>query len=481
MLNTILTKIIGTKNEREIKAHPAPRPADRRAGSPTALADRRCLAGEDGGVPAAPGERRRAWTACCPRPSRSCARRAAACWTCGTSTCSSSAASPCTAGTIAEMKTGEGKTLVATLARLPERARRQGRARGHGQRLPGQARQRVDGPDLPLPGPLRRRHPAPPERPGAPGRVRRRHHLRHQQRVRLRLPARQHEVRPGQLRPARPPLRDRGRGRLDPDRRGAHAAHHQRARPRSRPTSTTGSTGSSPSSSRARASPATARPRSGPSSRRPGDYIVDEKAKTVTLTEMGMAHVEKLLSVSNLWDPSNMDVLHHVNQGAARAHALPARRRLRGQRRPGRDRRRVHRPPDARPALVGRPAPGGRGEGEGQDRAREPDARDDHLPELLPHVREARGHDRYRRDRGPRVRQDLQARGAGDPHQPAAHPRREPRRRLPDRAREVRGGGQGDRGAQPTRTPGAGRHHLDREVRAPLDRCSRSTASSTSC
>ena len=52
-----------------------------------------------------------------------------------------------------------------------------------------------------------------------------------------------------------------------------------------------------------------------------GDFIVDEKAKTVTLTEMGMAHVEKLLGVQNLWDPSNMDVLHHVNQGL-RAHTL---------------------------------------------------------------------------------------------------------------------------------------------------------------
>jgi preprotein translocase subunit SecA len=52
-----------------------------------------------------------------------------------------------------------------------------------------------------------------------------------------------------------------------------------------------------------------------------GDYIVDEKAKTVTLTEMGMAHAERLLGVKNLWDPSNMDVLHHVNQGL-RAHTL---------------------------------------------------------------------------------------------------------------------------------------------------------------
>jgi preprotein translocase subunit SecA len=52
-----------------------------------------------------------------------------------------------------------------------------------------------------------------------------------------------------------------------------------------------------------------------------GDYIVDEKAKTVTLTEQGMAHAESLLGVQNLYDPSNMDVLHHVNQGL-RAHTL---------------------------------------------------------------------------------------------------------------------------------------------------------------
>ncbi len=45
-----------------------------------------------------------------------------------------------------------------------------------------------------------------------------------------------------------------------------------------------------------------------------------------------------------------------------------------------------------------------------QDRAREPDPGHDHLPELLPHVRQAGRHDRHRRDRGGRVRQDLRAR-----------------------------------------------------------------------
>src|SRR5258708_29988198 len=36
---------------------------------------------------------------------------------------------------------------------------------------------------------------------------------------------------------------------------------------------------------------------------------------------MGMAHVEKVHGVQNLWEPSNMDIVHHVNQGL-RAHTL---------------------------------------------------------------------------------------------------------------------------------------------------------------
>ena len=52
--------------------------------------------------------------------------------------------------------------------------------------------------------------------------------LRHQQRVRLRLSARQHEVPARGHGAARPCLRHRRRGGLDPDRRGAHAADHLR-------------------------------------------------------------------------------------------------------------------------------------------------------------------------------------------------------------------------------------------------------------
>ncbi len=52
-----------------------------------------------------------------------------------------------------------------------------------------------------------------------------------------------------------------------------------------------------------------------------GDFIVDEKARTVALTETGVLTVEKLLGVKNLYDPANIDLVHHVQQGL-RAHAL---------------------------------------------------------------------------------------------------------------------------------------------------------------
>src|SRR2546429_5178855 len=52
-----------------------------------------------------------------------------------------------------------------------------------------------------------------------------------------------------------------------------------------------------------------------------GDYIVDEKARAVSLTEQGIATCERLLSIENLYDPQHITVLHHIQQGL-RAHAL---------------------------------------------------------------------------------------------------------------------------------------------------------------
>ncbi len=52
-----------------------------------------------------------------------------------------------------------------------------------------------------------------------------------------------------------------------------------------------------------------------------GDYIVDEKAHTAVLTEEGVDKAERLLGVGNLYDPVNMDLLHCVEQ-ALKAHTL---------------------------------------------------------------------------------------------------------------------------------------------------------------
>lgn len=50
-------------------------------------------------------------------------------------------------------------------------------------------------------------------------------------------------------------------------------------------------------------------------------YTKDEKARSVTLTEEGVAAAERALQTENLFDPSNIEMLHHVNQ-ALKAHTL---------------------------------------------------------------------------------------------------------------------------------------------------------------
>ncbi len=51
------------------------------------------------------------------------------------------------------------------------------------------------------------------------------------------------------------------------------------------------------------------------------DFMIDEKAKSAYLTEDGVARIEKLINIDNLYDPKYVDLLHHVNQ-ALRAHNL---------------------------------------------------------------------------------------------------------------------------------------------------------------
>jgi preprotein translocase subunit SecA len=58
-----------------------------------------------------------------------------------------------------------------------------------------------------------------------------------------------------------------------------------------------------------------------PNLKKDADYTIEEKTKTVALTEEGNIRVEKLLNAGNLYDPANVDLVHHVHQ-ALKAHAL---------------------------------------------------------------------------------------------------------------------------------------------------------------
>ncbi len=52
-----------------------------------------------------------------------------------------------------------------------------------------------------------------------------------------------------------------------------------------------------------------------------GDYVVDEKARTVTLTASGVKAAEKYFGIENLNDAENIEISHHINQ-AIRAHGI---------------------------------------------------------------------------------------------------------------------------------------------------------------
>ena len=259
-----------------------------------------------------------------------------------------------------------------------ERPHRTRRAHRHGERLPGAPRRPVDGPHLPPARAVGRGHPArglvplrsgvragrlPLRRPSAvpaAGGLPRRHHLRDEQRVRVRLPARQHAVLARRAGPAGAALRDRRRGRLDPDRRGADAADHLgpdrgvdrpllQGRPDHSPALARGDDhrGQAP------------RDRGGPAGRlhrrREGEDGHPDRDRHRPV-RAAARRGEPLRSPAHRHAPSHPP-------GSPRPHPVPEGRGLRRQGRPDRHRRRVHGAPHARPAVVGRPPPGDRGEG----------------------------------------------------------------------------------------------------------------------
>src|SRR5262249_42022726 len=146
------------------------------------------------------------------------------------------------------------------------------------------------------------------------------------------------------------------------------------------------------------------------------DYEVDEKQRTVTLTEVGMEKMEQmlrsndLLKGQSLYDVENVSTVHHVNQ-ALRAHKLFHRDKdyivrngevviideFTGRMMPGR-------------RYSEGPAEGGGAKGPPPNQAGNQDAALDHFQELLPNVGEVGGHDGHRHDRGGRVHRHLQPR-----------------------------------------------------------------------
>jgi preprotein translocase subunit SecA len=51
------------------------------------------------------------------------------------------------------------------------------------------------------------------------------------------------------------------------------------------------------------------------------DFTIDEKARAAVLTEEGVARAEDILNVDNIYDPKHIELLHHINQ-ALKAHTL---------------------------------------------------------------------------------------------------------------------------------------------------------------
>jgi len=194
-----------------------------------------------------------------------------------------------------------------------------------------------------------------------------------------------------------------------------------------------------------------------------GDYLVDEKAQTASLTDQGMARAEKLLGVDNLYDPSNIEILHAVNQ-ALRAHTLFQR-----------DKEYIVK--DGEVTIVdeftGR-LMSGRRWSDGLHQAVEAKEKvkiqsENQTLATVTLQNYSRRNDRNRRDRGGGVREDLRPRRVGGPDQSTDDSRRSRGRGLQDREREVPGGNRRDPGVQPERAAGIGGHSLDRKLRKTVD------------
>ena len=187
-----------------------------------------------------------------------------------------------------------------------------------------------------------------------------------------------------------------------------------------------------------------------------GDYVVDEKRKTATLTESGVKKAEAFFHVENLADADNMSLRHYID-GAIKARGVMHRdtdyivkdgeviivdeftgRLMYGRRfNDG-----LHQAIEAKEGVTVAAESKTLASHAGQlfvhaEVVLEGDAGHRHLPELLPHVQKAVRHDWYSLHRGRRVQRNLRPEHRQHPHQQAPRPQGPARQRLQDRQRQV--------------------------------------------
>ena len=147
-------------------------------------------------------------------------------------------------------------------------------------------------------------------------------------------------------------------------------------------------------------------------------FEVNEKDHTVNLTDAGVREAEKLAGVESFYTAGNMHWPHLIDN-SLKAHHLYERdvryvvedgRVIIVDEFTGRK--------DGRPPMVRWPAPGGRGQRRREDQRGNANPRHHHAAELLQALQQALRHDRYRSDRGGRILENLPARCRGHSHQP---------------------------------------------------------------
>ena len=195
-----------------------------------------------------------------------------------------------------------------------------------------------------------------------------------------------------------------------------------------------------------------------------GDYQVDEKKRTVGILESGVEKVEDWLGIDNLYDSVNTPLVELPQQRAEGQGALP------------KDKDYIV---NAGEVLIVDEFTGrvlhGRRYNEGMHQAIEAKEgvtiKDENqtlatitLQNFFRLYDKLGGMTGTAPDRGGRVQQDLQARRHPDPDQQADDPRGRLRRRLQDRAGQVRGRGRGHQGEARQGPAGPGRHHVGGEV-----------------